>query len=266
MNTDYIVDHYNNYDEENRTRSKHGYVEFATNMRYIRRYVPAGSSVLDVGAGTGVYSIALAKEGYHINAVELVEHNIDIFRSKLTGDEDITLEQGNALDLSRFPDGRFDAVLLFGPMYHLYSKEDKLAALGEAKRVLKPDGHLFVAYCMNEATIIHFCFGGDGSNMLKCLEEGQLVMEGDCKYKCLSTPADLFEMVRLEDIDELNREAGLRREKIIASDLFTLYMRDRVDNFSDEVYQAYLNYHFAVCERADLIGATNHSLDILTKE
>lgn len=85
----------------------------------------------------------------------------------------------------------------------------------------------------------------------------------DCK--CVSTPSDLFEMVRLEDIDELNREAGLRREKIVASDLFTHYIRDRVDSFSDEAYQAYLNYHFSVCERPDLIGVTNHSLDILTK-
>lgn len=73
-------------------------------------------------------------------------------------------------------------------------------------------------------------------------------------------------MVRLEDIDELNREVGLKREKIIASDLFTIYIRDRVNQFSEEVYQAYVKYHLSVCERPDLIGATNHSLDILTKE
>ena len=69
-----------------------------------------------------------------------------------------------------------------------------------------------------------------------------------------------------EDIDELNREVGLKREKIIASDLFTIYIRDRVNQFSEEVYQAYVKYHLSVCERPDLIGATNHSLDILTKE
>lgn len=261
MNNEYLDDYYSHYDEEGRTKSKHGGVEFATNLKYIRAYVPQGSSILDVGAGTGVYSIALEKAGYPVHAIELVEHNIEIFRSKLTGAENITLEQGNALDLSRFSDGSFDAVLLFGPMYHLYNKADKLAALREAKRVLKPNGHLFVAYCMNEATIIHYCFQGDGTNMLDCLAKGMLTED----YKCISTPADLFEMVRLEDIDELNREVGLKREKIVASDLFTIYIRDRVDSFSDEAYQAYLNYHFSVCERPDLIGVTNHSLDILTK-
>lgn len=261
MNNEYLIDYYSHYDEDSRTKSRHGGVEFATNMKYIRAYVPRGTEVLDVGAGTGVYSIALEKEGCSVHAIELVERNIEIFRSKLTGSENITLEQGNALDLSRFPDERFDAVLLFGPMYHLYSKADKLTALREARRVLKPDGHLFVAYCMNEATVIQYCFRGDGANMLDCLAKGMLTE--DCK--CVSTPSDLFEMVRLEDIDELNREAGLRREKIVASDLFTHYIRDRVDSFSDEAYQAYLNYHFSVCERPDLIGVTNHSLDILTK-
>ena len=54
--------------------------------------------------------------------------------------------------------------------------------------------------------------------------------------------------------------------KIIASDLFTHYMKDQLENFSNAVYQAYVRYHLTICERPDLIGATNHSLDILVKE
>ena len=263
MNNSFIRDYYNNYDEDSRTQSRHGAVEFITNMKYIRAYVPQGAKILDVGAGTGVYSIALAMDGYDIHAVELVEHNIEIFKAKLqSGGVTLPVEQGNALDLSRFADETFDAVLLFGPLYHLYTKEDKLTALREAKRVLKPDGHLFAAYCMNEATIILDGFRNDGSNMLHYLRSGMLTAD----YHCISQPADLFEMVRMEEIDDLNREVGLHREKIVASDLFTHYIRDRIVNFSDEAYQTYVKYHLAVCERPDLIGATNHSLDILTKE
>ena len=263
MDTSYITDYYNSYNEDARTKSRHGSVEFTTNMKYIRAYVPQGAKILDVGAGTGVYSMALAMDGYNVHALELVEHNIEVFRENLKAcGADIPVEQGNALDLSRFADGSFDAVLLFGPLYHFYAKEDKLTALREAKRVVKPGGHIFVAYCMNEATIIQFCFQGDGSNMMDCLTKGMLTAD----YKCISEPADLFEMVRLEDIDQLNREAGLHREKIIASDLFTHYIGDRLEGFSEAAYQAYVKYHLSVCERPDLIGATNHSLDILTKE
>ncbi|MCI9443840.1 MAG: methyltransferase domain-containing protein [Oscillospiraceae bacterium] len=259
----YITDYYNSYNEDARTKSRHGSVEFTTNMKYIRAYVAQGGKILDVGAGTGVYSMALAMDGYDVHALELVEHNIEVFRANLReSGADIPLEQGNALDLSRFADGSFDAVILFGPLYHLYSKEDKLTVLREAKRVLKPDGHIFAAYCMNEATIIQYAFKGDGSNMMDCLTKGLLTAD----YHCISEPAEIFEQVRLEDIDELNRETGLKRVKIVSSDLFTHYIQDRVDNFSDEVYQAYIKYHLAICERPDLLGVTNHSLDILVKE
>lgn len=262
MDTSYIKEYYNHYNEDQRTKSRHGSVEFITNMKYIRDYVPAGASILDVGAGTGVYSIALAMDGYDVHALELVEHNIEVFRANLKEcGAEIPVEQGNALDLSRFPDESFDAVLLFGPLYHLYTKEDKLTVLREAKRVLKPDGHIFAAYCMNDAFLIQNSFNGDGSEIMEYLTKGLLTAD----YHCISEPAEIFELVRLEDIDELNREAGLHREKIVASDLFSRYIKDRLPNFSDAVYQAYVKYHLSICERLDLIGATNHSLDILTK-
>lgn len=263
MNTSYITDYYNSYNEDARTKSRHGSVEFTTNMKYIRAYVPQGAKILDVGAGTGVYSIALAMDGYDVHALELVEHNIDIFRENLRSiGADIPVEQGNALDLSRYGDGSFDAVLLFGPLYHLYTKEDKLTVLREAKRVTKPDGHIFAAYCMNDAFLIQNAFSGDGSEIMDYLTRGLLTAD----YHCISEPAEIFELVRLEDIDELNREAGLHREKIVASDLFSRYIKDRLPHFSEPVYQAYVKYHLSICERSDLIGATNHSLDILTKE
>ena len=263
MDTSYITDYYNNYNEDQRTKSRHGSVEFLTNMKYIRQYVPQGAKILDVGAGTGVYSIALAIDGYDMHAIELVEHNIEVFHANLREcGAEIPVEQGNALDLGRFADESFDAVLLFGPLYHLYTREDKLTVLREARRVLKRNGHIFAAYCMNEATMIQYAFAGDGSKMMECLTQGMLTAD----YKCISEPADLFEMVRLEDINGLNREAGLKRVKIIASDLFSHYIQDRIDSFSNAVFQNYVRYHLTICERPDLIGATNHSLDILTKE
>ena len=121
-------------------------------MRYIEECLEGISepNILEIGAGTGRYSVTLAKRGFNVTAVELIEHNLEILRSKLDGTEPITAIQGNALDLSQLSDNSFDLTMLLGPMYHLYTKEEKLKALSEAVRVTKPGGHILVAYCMNK--------------------------------------------------------------------------------------------------------------------
>ena len=118
----YIEDYYNSYDEEGRLLTQHGKVEFLTTMKYINECLDgmAEPKILEVGAGTGRYSVTLAKKGYNVTAVELVEHNLSKLKSKLDGSENITAVQGNALDLSAFGDNTFDLTMVLGPMYHLY--------------------------------------------------------------------------------------------------------------------------------------------------
>lgn len=108
MKTDqYLIDFYNQYDEDSRLAPRHGSVEFLTTMRYIEKYIRPGHRVLEVGAGTGRYSHALAGRGYAVDAVELVEHNIEIFRQNTRPGEPVTITQGNAMDLSAFPDDAY---------------------------------------------------------------------------------------------------------------------------------------------------------------
>lgn len=116
-------------------------------MRYIGKYIRPGSRVLEIGAGTGRYSHALACQGYAVDAVELVAHNIEIFHQNTQSDEKVTILQGNAMDLSTFPDDTYDITLLLGPLYHLYSKEDKRQALREAIRVTK-QGDIWKRDCL----------------------------------------------------------------------------------------------------------------------
>ena len=147
--------YYNKFNEEKRLKSRHGQVEFITSMKYIHKYLPKREhgqvKILDVGAGTGRYSVALAEEGYDVTAVELVKYNLGILKKK---NSSVKAYQGNALKLSRFPDKEFDLIILFGPMYHLYTKEDKVKALMEAKRVLKDEGTILVA-CMDSGRTIY---------------------------------------------------------------------------------------------------------------
>lgn len=260
---DYLENFYLNYDEEGRLLSRHGQVEYLTTMKYIHEIagIAEKKRILEVGAGTGRYSIALAKEGHMVDALELTTHNLEIMNSKISGIDNIRTHQGTALDLSKFADEPFDMTLVLGPMYHMYTKADKEKVLEEAIRVTKKGGHIFVAYCMNEATVIQFTF--KAGKIWECINNNMLTDD----FRCISEEKDLFEMVRLEEINELNSTFdNIERVKIVATDGATNYMRECIDEMDDATFDMWMKYHFAICERQDLIGATNHSLDILRKK
>ena len=168
---DYLTNFYEAYDEEGRLGSKHGMVEYITTMKYIEKYLKPGMRVLEIGAATGRYSHALAQKGYRVDAVELIEHNIEIFKQNTLPSENVTITQGNAMDLSAFADDTYDITLLLGPMYHLFTTEDKLKALSEAIRVTKKGGIVFSAYCMGDASVLSYGFiRGEIYNIIeKCM-------------------------------------------------------------------------------------------------
>ena len=168
--------------------------------------------------------------------------------------------QGNSLKLSRFEDESFDLVLLFGPMYHLCRFEDKVKALMEAKRVTKQGGIILVAYCMNEYSIL--TYGFKENNILRCLEENKISKE----FRCMPEEEDLYDYVRLEDINAVNEAAKLERIKIISADGPANYMRQILNQMDEETYKTFIEYHLSTCERAELLGAGAHTVDILRKK
>jgi len=254
-----LTNFYSNYDEEGRLLSRHGQVEYLTTMRYIEKYLQPGMRILEIGAATGRYSHSLARKGYQVDAVELIQHNIDIFHSLTQPGEDVTIRKGNAVDLSCFSDGTYDMTLLLGPMYHLFGFDDKLKALLEAKRVTKPGGIILVAYCMNEYSVITYAF--KERHVMECMEQGRF----SNTFQTLSLPEHLYDYMRIEDIDTLNESARLTRIKIISPDGAANYIRPFLNQLTDEEFEMFIQYHMSTCERMDLIGAGAHTLDILQK-
>lgn len=257
---DYLNDYYSNYDEESRLSSKHGMVEFLTTIKYIEKYLKPGMRILEVGAGSGKYSHYFAKNGYSVDAVELIPHNIDVFKSNTTAEEDITIRQGNAIDLSFIGNELYDITLLLGPMYHLFTDEDKHAALSEALRVTKSGGYLMVSYCMNDATVINYLFIKHHLN-----DEKLQPLINPETFKLASNPEELFELWRREEIDSFVEKLPVRRLDFVGTDMYTNYMRETVDNLDDYEYDKYLKYHFYICNRPDMIGISHHTLDVLQK-
>ncbi|MCQ2507225.1 MAG: methyltransferase domain-containing protein [Dorea sp.] len=260
-----IEQYYNKFNEEKRLNSRHGQIEFRISMEYIHEYLKqmeddgrdrASIQILDIGAGTGRYSVALSEEGYDVTAVELVKYNLGILKSK---GSKVKAMQGNALKLKKLSDETFDLTLLFGPMYHLFSFEDKLKALSEAKRVTKPGGIILVAYVMNEYGVVTYAF--KEQHILECVEEGRFTED----FKTISEKKNLYDYMRIEDIDKLNEAAGLERLKILSPDGPANYMRPFLNRLTEEEFEWFVRYQKSVCERKDLIGAGAHTVDILKK-
>lgn len=251
-----LEEYYNKFNEDKRLNTRRGQVEFITNMKYIHKYLKKGDKILDIGAGTGKYSLSLDKEGYEVTAVELVKRNIQIINKKNPHLETIL---GNALDLSMIKDNTYDVVLLFGPMYHLKKREDQIKALAEAKRLTKKEGIIFVSYCMNDYAII--THGFIEGNIQENIQNQQI----NQNFKILENGNPLYDYVRIEDIDEINNKAKLKRMQIISSDGMTNYIRGTINKMDEETFELYLKYHLSTCERKDFLGVSTHLLDILKK-
>lgn len=253
-----LEEHYGKFNEEKRLLRRHGQVEYITSMKYIHKYLEEfdAPKILDIGAGTGRYSVALCEEGYDVTAVELVKRNLGILKAK---NSNVKAYLGNALNLKRFKDEEFDLTLLFGPMYHLYTFEDKLKALNEAKRVTKTGGVILVAYLMNEYGVISYGF--KENHVVECINDGRLNKE----FHCVSQEKDLYDYVRLEDINRLKDEAELERIQIISADGPTEYLRPVINAMDDETFKLFIEYHLSTCERYELLGASAHTVDILRK-
>ena len=257
MNEKELIEYYNKFNEEKRLTRRHGKVEFIVTLKYIHDYLNKMNNpkIIDIGAGTGKYSIELSNQGYDVTAIELVKHNLSYIKKY----DKIKSYQGNAIDLSRFKDETFDLTLLFGPMYHLIDENDKIKALNEAKRITKKDGIIMVAYIMNDYCIL--THGFKDNNILNAIENKMI----DDSFKCIKWDNNLYSVYRIEDIDKLNEKVNLNRIKIITPDGPANYMRNTLNKMSDKEFDKFIEYVLSISDRKDMIGSSAHTIDILKK-
>ena len=250
-----IERHYLKHHEELRLQRRHGVVEFTVTMHFLQKYLKKGDKVLDIGAGCGNYTIALMEQGYEVDAVELVQRNIDVMKQKCA---EVNVRKADARDLSFITDDSYDVTLLFGPMYHLMNEQDKLKALGEAKRVTRKGGTILVAYLMNEYSIVSYCFAEN--RMAELVNNGFV----DSEFHVKTPEGELYDYIRLEDADRMNEKLGLKRLTVFSPDGPTDYIRVELNRMTEENFALYIDYVTKIAERKDLIGAAAHIVDVLS--
>jgi SAM-dependent methyltransferase len=139
-----LAKYYGAFDERGRLLRAKSRIEFVRTCEIIDRHLPPPPArVADIGGGLGVYAQWLARAGYSVAMRDLLDHHVAGAATALEG-LDVEVAQADARDLD-LPDASVDAVLLLGPLYHLPERADRLRALGEARRVLRPGGHIFAA-------------------------------------------------------------------------------------------------------------------------
>ena len=254
-----IINYYNNNDEDGRLKRKSHMPEYLLTMRYIEKYLKPNYKIIEIGAGTGRYSIDLADMGYDVTAVELVPHNIKIMKSKVKAKHNIKIYEGNACDLSFIADNTYDIVLLLGPMYHLFTDEDKHKAMSEALRVAKTGGIVYSAYCNNDTCMYKMFYK---KRILSYLDNG--LIEDD--YHAKSSPNEIFELYRKSDIDNLMKDFNVTRLHFVGVDMLSYLYNNKLDRLSKREFEEYMKFLSTICEREDLVGLSEHMLDIFRKE
>lgn len=256
---DIVSEFYGSFDEDSRVdRTRAAQLEYRTTMEYIRRHAAPGCRILEVGAGTGRYSIALARAGYEVTAVELVPHNLDILRQNGAGFPNLRAFQGDALDLKWFSDGEFDLTLVLGPMYHLYDPTEVRTALSEALRVTKPGGTAFFAFLSVHAILSNNYLQGD-------LQFG-LQENFTADHRTRHFPEQLFTGYDIAEFEDLFASLPAEHLTTAAADgILELASRGRDFALSDADFEAYARYHLATCEKRELLGQSSHLLYICRK-
>lgn len=251
---------YGQHDENGRTtRSRHGQLEYCTTMSYIHRYATKQSRILEVGAGTGRYSIALAKEGMDVTAIELVESNLEVLRENSKGMLNLQSFQGDATDLSRFPDNTFDVTLSFGPMYHLYEADEVNCAIDETIRVTKPGGIILFAFISVFAIMYANYFYGNWA------EEQAENFTND--YRIRHFKEQLFTGYDVTEFEGLFHEKPVEWITTTGVDGLMEPIEKRPDfSMTDEEFEALTEWYLAFSEKRELLGNTNHLLYICRKQ
>lgn len=254
----HIIDSYENYKEENRlTTNNARRIEYLTTVRAMNELLGKNQKILDCAAGTGIYAFHLAEQGHQITATDITPRHVEIINQTLAN-KDYQMETSilDATDMSMFADESFDVVLNMGPFYHLIDASQREKCLNEAMRVLKKGGILFTTY-IPRYYVFQYVAMSD-SRYLDAKLADQLIQTGILRHddeRCFWT--DTYYATKHE-MEQLYLQHGLEVIDHFAQDGLTPSFAGKVDNWTEEEFRIWCNYHYSVCREESILGASNH--------
>ena len=254
----YVVESYENYREEDRLSTNNARrIEFMTTVRVLDELITDKKKILDCAAGTGIYAFYLADKGHEVTAADITPRHIEIIK-EIAGTKPYEMEARvlDATNMSVFKDESFDIVLNMGPFYHLINEDDRKRCFQECLRVLKKGGLLVTSYIPRYYVFQYISMQNDyflDTKLAKQLTETGILRHDD--EKCFWTDSYYS---TAEEMEALFREYGMEIIEHFAQDGATAHFSQKVDEWNDEQFKIWCNYHYSVCRERSLLGASNH--------
>lgn len=248
---------YKIFDEDKRLNTRTGSVEKLTTLTEIGRLTNRDSKVLEIGAATGVYAIALSSEVAEVTAFEPATVNYDVLAEKIERRkiENVKAFKKSSNDMGDLPDDYYDLVMILGPMYHLSKKEDRDYCLEQAKRVCKDNGHIMIAFLNHDIVPITMTI------------DNPSYFSNDEFYDAENIRVRDFPFIffTLDECKQIVAEAGLQTKEIIGVDGFSETIRDKINSMDAKTFGRYMDWHTSRCKKPELLGASNHLLFVCKK-
>jgi 2-polyprenyl-3-methyl-5-hydroxy-6-metoxy-1,4-benzoquinol methylase len=263
-----ILNYYEKYNEDGRiTSSKARKIEFIVTTYIMDKHIKPQHRILELGAGTGVYSFYYAAKGNEVVATDITPKHVGIIKSKLAEQTDslnMIVDEVDATDLNRYKSEGFDVVTCFGPMYHLIDGEDRKKCVIESLRVLKQGGYLAIAY-VNKNFIPYNILLQDKTFLSKAFID-KILNTGvikDGEKECFWT--DAF-FTTPEEMESLIKEFNVEIVDHAGTDGISQLFRSNIDELNEEEYTAWIHYSLSSCRDRSLLGISNHGLLVCRKK
>lgn len=236
--------------------------EFALTRRALCEYLPAPPArILDCGGGPGRYAVELARQGYQVVLFDLSAGNLALAQEKAAeAGVALIFEQGTALDLSRFADDAFDAVLLMGPLYHLLEETERRLALTEAYRVLKPGGPLFAAF-INRYAAHRDCAARYPELLLaQCDEYERILADGRLPPHADGRTAFVAYFAHPSEVASLCQAAGFEVATVLGVEGVVSAAEDAINLLEGPAWAAWVETNWQVAADPSIHGGVEHLL------
>jgi ubiquinone/menaquinone biosynthesis C-methylase UbiE len=243
-------------------------LEKVRTQEIILRYVKPSMNIADIGGATGAYSFWLYEMGHRVHLLDAAEFHVEAAtKISITENKPLaSISLGDARDLP-YDDEQFDLVLLFGPLYHLQEKEDRIKSITEAKRVLKKNGILLAATITRYASLFDGFWQGfiDDPAFESILQQD--LRDGN-HFNPVNHPmyfTDAFFHTQNEIEEEFN-SAGLANSEIIAIEGFGWLIPDFAKRWNHKISREQMLVYIRQTEKDPvMIGISAHVMTIAKK-